>query len=194
MKKLTAIFLVSCFFFAHTSQAQFRLPGLSNADMRQALEKVISDYPVDFANLRGEVLNNNPQTVEYVSLLQFKSAEKNTITQYSGTEPVYSWEAQMFSTEEFTEVEKKYKSLYKDLKGITLTLNRDYAYRLEGDYDAPTESRKFASSVFRLVPAATNLPKVKVELSLQYELMEWKIFLSVYQKEREDNERGKVKE
>ncbi|HEV7332667.1 MAG TPA: hypothetical protein VGN63_16630 [Flavisolibacter sp.] len=194
MKKLTAMFLLSYLFFAFTSHAQLRIPGLSNSDIRQALEKVITDYPGDFATLKGEVLNNNPQTVEYASLLQFKSAEKNTITQYSGKEPIYSWQAQMFTTEDFAEVEKKYKALYKDLKAITLTLNRDYSYRLEGAYDAPTESRKFASSVFHLVPGATNLPKVKVELSLQYELMEWRIFLSVYQKEREDNERGKVKE
>ena len=194
MKQLTALFLFSLFFFAVNGHAQLRLPGLSNSDLRQALEKVIADYPGDFATLKGEVLHNNPQTVEYASLLQFKSAENNTITQYSGKEPVYSWQALMFTTEEFTEVEKKYKALYKDLKAVTLTLNRDYSYRLEGTYDAPTESRKFASSVFRLVPGATSLPKVKVELSLQYELMEWKIFLSVYQKEREDNERGKVKE
>ncbi|MBB1283359.1 hypothetical protein HRH25_03160 [Flavisolibacter sp. BT320] len=194
MKQLTAIVLITLLCISFTAQAQLRLPGLSNPDIRQALEKVISDYPVDFATLKGEVLNNNPQTVEYASLLQFKSAESNTITQYSGKEPVYSWQAQMFTTEEFEEVEKKYKALYKDLKAITLTLNRDYSYRLEGAYDTPSESRKFASSVFRLVPGATSLPKVKVELSLQYELMEWKIFLSVYQKEREDNERGKVKE
>lgn len=196
MKKLTALFLSGSLFFifAASAHAQLRLPGLSNSDVRQALEKVIADYPKDFATLKGEVLHNNPQTVEYASLLQFKSSEKNTIIQYSGKEPVYSWQAQMFTTEEFTEVEKKYKSLYKDLRAISLTLNRDYSYRLEGNYDAPSESRKFASSVFRLVPGATNLPKVKVELSLQYELMEWKIYLSVYQKEREDDERGKVKE
>ncbi|MDQ3279468.1 MAG: hypothetical protein M3Q06_14160 [Bacteroidota bacterium] len=196
MKKLTALLLLCgpIFFISTAVHAQLRLPGLSNSDMRQALEKVIADYPKEFATLKGEVLNNNPQTVEYASLLQFKSSEANTIIQYSGKEPVYSWQAQMFTTEEFTEVEKKYKALYKDLRAITLTLNRDYSYRLEGDYDTPSESRKFASSVFRLVPGATHLPKVKVELSLQYELMEWKIFLSVYKKEREDDERGKVKE
>jgi len=84
--------------------------------------------------------------------------------------------------------------LYKDLKNISLTVNRDYTYGLSGDYDAPSESRKFATSVFQLTPSASNLPKVKVELSMQYEFPEWKIFLTVYQKEREDNERGKVRE
>jgi hypothetical protein len=40
------------------------------------------------------------------------------------------------------------------------------------------------NSVFQLTPNASNLPKVKVELSLQYEMMEWKIYLTIYQKER----------
>jgi hypothetical protein len=100
----------------------------------------------------------------------------------------------MLSGEEFEVAEKKYKSLYKDLKGITLTLNRDYSYGLDGKYDVPSDGKKFATSVFRLTPAASYLPNVKVELSLQYELPEWKIYLTVYQKEREDNEQGKTRE
>jgi hypothetical protein len=196
MKKVTTPLLLGFLFLftSFPSAAQLRIPGTSNGDVRQALEKVITDYSKGFTTLRGEVLANNPQTVEYASLLQFKSAEKNTIMEYSGKEPVYSWQALMLSDEEFLVAEKKYKALYKDLKAITLTLNRDYSYGLEGTYDAPSESRKFASSVFRLMPNATNLPKVKVELSLQYELLEWKIYLTVFQKEREDEERGRTRE
>ena len=155
---------------------------------------MIADYPNGFATLKGEVLANNPQSVEYASLLAFRSAEKNSITEHSGKTPVYSWQALMLTNEEYSVAEKKYKALYKDLKNVTLTLNRDYSYGLDGKYDTPSDSKKFATSVFNLTPAATYLPKVKVELSLQYELPEWKIYLTVYQKEREDNERGKVRE
>ena len=196
MRKLTAFFLpyLLLFGFSGTSNAQFRLPGLSNPDVRQALEKVISDYPNGFSALKGEVLANNPQTVEYTSLLQFKSAEWNSITEHSGKTPVYSWQARMLSNEEFGVAEKKYKALFKELKNVSLTLNRDYSYGLDGTYEEPSESRKFATSVFHLTPNATYLPNVKVELSLQYELLEWKIYLTVYQKERNDEERGKTKE
>jgi hypothetical protein len=196
MKRPTATLLFSFLFilFSTQSTAQLRLPGLSNSDVKQALEKVLADFPKDFATLKGEVLNNNPQTVEYASQLQFRSAEKNTITEYSGKTPLYSWQALMLTDEEYAIAEKKYKSLFKDLKGISLTLNRDYSYGLEGSYDPPSDAKKFATSVFHLTPNASNLPKVKVELSLQYEMMEWKIYLTVYHKEREDNERGKVRE
>ena len=196
MKKSTAYVLpvFFCLLLSFAATAQFRLPGLSNGDVRQALEKVITDFPKNFSTLKGEVLNNDPQTVQYTSNLQIKTAESNTIIEYSGKPPVYSWQAQMLTTEEFTIAEKKYKSLYKDLKGMSLTLNRDYTYGLEGEYDAPEESRKFASTMLHLTPSASNLPKVKVELALQYEFPEWKIYLNVYQKEKEDNERGKLRE
>lgn len=193
--KLTHTLPVLVFLFVfHSVSAQLKLPGTANPDVRQALEKVIADYSKDFATLRGEVAATNPQTVEYESLLAFKSAERNSIIQYSGKPPVFSWQALMATTEEFEAAEKKYRTLYHQLKGMNLKLNRDYDYSLSGDYDKPDESKKFSSTVFRLLPAAAYLPRVKVELSLQYELMEWKIFLMVYEKEREDSERGKIDE
>ena len=186
------LFIASLMFTV--AEAQLKLPGTGNPDVRNALEKVISDFPKEFASLKGEVISTNPQTVEYESLLNFKTAEKNVVIRYSGSQPIYSWQALMSATEEFETAAKKYKTLYSQLKGMTLKLNRDYDYSLSGEYDKPDENKKFSSTVFQLLPNASYLPNVKVELSLQYELLEWKIYLVVYQKEREDNERGKVKE
>ena len=196
MKMTAKQLLLVCisFFLLKLSHAQFKLPGTGNADVRNALERVIADFPKEFSSLKGDVLNTNPQTVEYASLLNFKSAERNIITQHSGKQPIYSWQAQMLTSEEFEAAAKKYKALYGQLKSMTITLNRDYSYGLAGEYDMPVESKKFSSTVFTLQPNASNLPKVKVELSLQYEFPEWKIYLMVYQKEREDAEQGKVKE
>ena len=128
------------FFLPRLSQAQLKIPGLGNPDVRNALEQVIGDFPLHFSTLKGEIINTNPQTVEYESLLTFKSAEKNIIVQHSGTQPVFSWQAVMFTAEEFADAEKKYKTLFNQLKGMNLKLNRDYDYSLAGDYDKPDES------------------------------------------------------
>jgi hypothetical protein len=194
LKTKQVLLLIGVCLSSSYSNAQLKIPGTGNPDVRQALEKVITDFPKEFANLKGEIIANNPQTVEYESLLNFKSAEKNIIIQHSGSQPVYSWQALMVTVEDFEAAEKKYKTLYSQLKNINIRLNRDYDYSLSGEYDKPDESKKFSSTIFSLLPNASNLPKVKVELSLQYELLEWKIYLIVYQKEREDNERGKIKE
>src|ERR687897_2396589 len=145
--KTNKVLLVFAAFFSFAiAEAQLKIPGMGNPDVRNALEKVITDFPKEFSSLKGEVIANNPQTVEYESLLTFKTAEKNTIIQYSGTQPVYSWQALMFTLEDFATAEKKYKTLYSELKNINIKLNRDYDYSLTGDYDKPDETKKFSST------------------------------------------------
>ena len=38
------------------------------------------------------------------------------------------------------------------------------------------------------------MPRLKIEVSMQFEFPEWKVVLSVYEKEREDHERGEIEE
>ena len=77
---------------------------------------------------------------------------------------------------------------------MTIKMGDGDSFSLSGAYDEPDESKKFSTSTYRLMPAATNLPKLKVEATLQFEFPEWKVNLLVYQREREDNERGQIEE
>ena len=175
------------------TQAQFRIP-VTNNELRNNLEKVILGFADQLNTVKGDTLARNPQTVEYATLLKFDGAEQNTITQYISTKPVYSWQAVMLTTEDFEEATKKYKWLCNQLKVMTINLGDGYTFSLNGRYEAPAESRKFSSSTFQLTPAATNLPKLKIEVGMQFYFPEWKVNLTVYQKEREDNERGDINE
>ena len=59
----------------------------------------------------------------------------------------------------------------------------------------PQEEMKFTAVLFSLDPADEAAKKLKVELSLQYQApMEWRIKILVYDREREDDERGKTVE
>jgi hypothetical protein len=136
---------------------------------------------------------DNPQTVEYASTLDFKEAQDNSITQYKSTRPICSWQATLLTTEDYETAVKKYKWLYGQLKVMTINLDGGYSFSLSGPYDEPSESRKFSSSVLKMVPSAINMPKLKVEASLQFEFPEWKVSLLVYEKEREDKDRGDIK-
>lgn len=175
-----------------SSQAQLKFP-VTNNDLRTNLSKIISDYPNQFAALKGDTLSSNPQTIEFTSRLEFKGAEQNTIVEYRSSKPVYSWQAVMLNTEEFEEAAKKYKWLCNQLKVMTVKLEGGYDFTLSGNYEAPEESRKFMSSIFKLTPNASNMPKLKIEATMQFEFPEWKVSLLVYEKEREDNERGDVR-
>lgn len=182
--KLLAIALI---FTGLQSKAQFRIP-VTNNDLRSNLSSVITDYPRGFSTLRGDTLSIDAQTVVYNSTLDFKGAEHSTIVEYRALQPVYSWQGLLLSTDDFEEAAKKYKWLINQLKVMTVKVE-DYSFTLSGDFNEPDESKQFCSSIFKLTPNASNMPKLKVEASLEFVFpAEWHVRLLVYEREREDTD------
>ena len=172
--------------------AQVRVPVTDN-DLRNNLQKVVADFPTHFSSLKGDTIEINAQTIEFASLLDFKMASRNWFVQYKSKNPIYSWEAVLLTTEEFDEAVKKYKWLYNQLKVMTIKIGDGYDFTLDGEYDEPSEEREFSSSVFKLTPNASHMPKLKIEASLRFEFPgDWHVSLLVYEKEREDHERGDI--
>jgi hypothetical protein len=179
--------------YVSPARAQFRIP-VTNNDLRHNLEKVIADFPQELSSIKGNMIERNPQTVEYATVLKFEGAEENTVTQYISSKPVYSWQATVLTSEDFEAASKKYKWLCNQLKVMTINMGNGYTFSLNGDYEAPDDSKKFTISTYHLTPAATYMPKLKVEVGMQFYFPEWKVVLRVYQKEREDSERGDINE
>ncbi len=193
--KILKTSLIACIvqFVAAQTHAQLRFP-VTNNELRNNLEKIIKDFSNQLNSIKGDTLARNPQTIEYTTVLKFDGAEQNTITQYISTKPIYSWEALMLTTEDFAAAEKKYKWLCNQLKVMTINMGNGYTFSLSGRYEAPVESKGFSTSTFQLTPAATYLPRLKIEVSMQFYFPEWKVNLTVYQREREDHERGDINE
>ena len=174
------------------ASAQLKLP-VNNA-LRSDFQKIISAYPQHFDGVRGEIINQNPQSVEYVSNIKVGNAEECTVIKYSsGLKPVYSWQGMMFRSEDFEEASKKYKAVFIQLKGLNVFYVKDQ-YTLRGEFEEADESRKFTTSLLAPVNPPEPLKKLKIEVSLNFEFPEWKVNLLVYEKEREDDERGEIAE
>ena len=187
--KLTALFLFAHLFYA---SAQLKLPV--NSSLRSDFQKIMAEYPEHFEGIRGDVINQNPQTIEYASQLKLADAEECIITKYSsGAKPVYSWQALILTSENFEAAYKKYKWVFNQLKGMNIYYVRDQ-YTLRGNFEEADESRKFTNSVLAPVSPPEPLKKLKIDVALEFEFPEWKVKLLVYEKEREDNERGEVEE
>ena len=188
--KLTVL---ACLLAGLSAHSQLK-PPFTNNDLRQNLQKVVADFPNHLASVRGDTLNVNPQTIDFASTLDFKQAQENTITQYISSKSIYSWQASLLTTEDFQEAAKKYKWLCNQLKVMSINVGQGNAFSLRGDIAHPDESKNFFSSIFDLLPHAINMPKLKIEAAMRYDFPEWKVSLLVYEKEREDNERGEIKE
>lgn len=161
---------------------------------KAGIAAVISDYPNQFRNLIGELLAENPQSADYRSRLDIKDAEECTVTRYSATgKEIYSWQALMLHTESFPEAAGKFKTYYQAINNLSMNINGTKIVFKE-NYIKPAEENKFTSIVFKPLPKENQSRKLRIELLLQLEMLEWTIRVLVYDKEREDDESGPVKE
>ena len=189
MKPLTATVLFIFFIFSLSAQV---IP-VKNA-LQTDIAKVVGDYPNGFKNISGEQTMDNPQTIEFESKVSVKEAIKCRVIKYSSnTKDIYSWEAEMIRTDDFEEASKKFKSIYNSLHLLSVNIDGTNAV-FKGDYVKPTESIKFTVVVFDAGDKTPELKKLKISLSIESEMLDWVIKIKVYEKEREDKDRGPQKD
>lgn len=172
------------------SQIRIAAPSPLTGD----LKKIIADYPAHFASVIGEPVEQNTQSIQYACRITVHGSEESSITRYSSTSnPVYSWEAVMLTTEDFEKARQKFRALFNQLNNMQVKIGLE-TYSLRGTYEGPREEMKFASVIFSLSPNQESVNKLKVEVAMHYELTEWKVRLFIYDREREDDERGSREE
>jgi len=191
--KATVLFAI-CILFSIFSQSQPSLKLPTTSPLPGDIKKLVADYPDRFSNVLGEEIAKNPQSTDYNCSVKVFGAENSVITLYSSASGnKCSWAGEMLVTENFNEAKKKYKTLYAQLNNI-LVADAAGSFHFKGKYDEPTEAKKFAGSVLAPDKTVPGFTALRMEISLQYELLEWKVRILLYDKEREDNERGKTVE
>ena len=189
MKPLTATFLAILSVFSLSAQV---IP-IKNA-LQTDIAKVISDYPNGFKNISGEQIIDNPQSVEFECRSSVKDAVGCRVKKYSSNiKEIYSWEAEMLKTDDFEIVSKKFRSLYNSLQHLPVNINGINAV-FSADFVKPTAAIKFISIVFDAGNKTPELKKLKMVLLLENDILDWVIKIQVYEKEREDKERGPEKD
>jgi hypothetical protein len=181
MKGLTLILLLSVPFFAHAQ-------GVFTNQTHQTLQKVINDYPNQFRNIKGRLIEQNPQTTDFASKVQIPGSVNTVITKYSSSEDkeIYSWKCIMLESDDFEEVSTKYKALYNEIKNSIIKIDGNKPFILNGTYEDPTQEKRYIATAFTLVPASGELKKLKIDLTLEYLVTEWKVSIVVYDKPEED--------
>ena len=136
------------------------------------LRKVIEDYPNRFANLVGDLVVENHQSVQYKCNFPVTGALEASVTKYSSTvRNISSWEALMLSTESFEEAKKRFRSLFAQLNGLKVSID-GVSFTLKGEYESPREEIKFTTTTFILSPEGEAVKKFRAEMLMEYELTE----------------------
>src|SRR5690349_14876900 len=180
---MTKHVLSSLLLFSVSANAQLHVSFKISNEISPVLSKVIHDYPNYFNNIKGDILENDPQITNYTCLLNIKDMEPGIITQYGrDAEHQYSWSNVLLQTEDYNEAKRKFRLFYADIKK-TSALIRNTLVKLNADYIEPDESKSFCNILFKVEPGVDDINNLIVDLNMQYEMSEWKITVSLYNKE-----------
>jgi 16S rRNA C967 or C1407 C5-methylase (RsmB/RsmF family) len=185
-KKTISLLLTVLSFFIYEANAQLFFKP--NASVQDAIKQVIADFPNRLQNITGSLVQENVESSDYTSKVNFTGTESCTITQYkSAKDKSRSWQAVFPETESFAEAKKQYHNLYLQVKNLNIPVPGNAAsLKATGVYDAPEEQKKFAGTIFRFREEEGIYKNVKIEVSLHYIITGWQVSIYVYDKKEDD--------
>ena len=155
--------------------------GVFSNETTIALQKVIQDYPNRFENIRGAVITSYPEATDYQSTVEIPGAVNAVISHYrSSNKELFSWKSTVFASDDFEDANRQYKELFNQIRNTIIKVEGEKPFILIGTLEKPLESRRSTSTQFQLYSAATVMQQLKVILTLEHTVTEWKIQLSVF--------------
>lgn len=166
-------------------------PFNNSPEFKQALDKIMADYCNQFNNLKGESVIDNPESSEFESTIKLPGSEECTVVQMRNTrQETAAWQALMLKTDDYEAASKKYKQLYSQIHNTSVRLdNGGIQYTVKGELDSPSDERKIISTIFNFAPETVHNHNLHIELSMAYELLEWKVRITIYDKEDDEKVR-----
>ncbi len=172
-------------FCAITLQA--RSQGVFSNETNAALQKVISDYPNRFSNIRGEKLSSGTAQAEYASKVVIPGSTARLIsTASTRSGEALGWKAQLFRSPDFAQSRQHYKELFDRIKNTIVRIDGQAPAIISGNYEEPASDRNQSAVSFQLLPGTGVFRQLRVELQLQKEGADWVIRLWVLEKDAEN--------
>ena len=150
-----------------------------------ALEKVIRDYPNRFHNIKGDMISQHAQVVEYKSTISVPGASSCSIWKYTvANNEVYNWNCTTFNSPNFMQARAKFKEIYDQIENTIIKVDGQKPFIINAQYRTPTELHNMNSISFELLPSVNEMKNLKIDLTLEKDSNIWKVKLSVYEGER----------
>lgn len=187
MRRRLPCYLLTALLCPHPGHAQTGTNGPLSLPLTDAVERVISEEPTRLVRLRGDLLANNPEAVDYASMLLLKGAENCTISVFNTPgDTTACWKAELPVLDDFDQAKKAYRSLYESLHSARITrLHPGTVYRLQAPFQEASETKQTNTIEFVVDPAGDEFRKVRVQIMLSYVMPEWHLAVQVYEKDGE---------
>jgi len=162
-------------------------PPTRVADFPTVIDAVLQDFPNNLRHISGELVMAQGEFENYASVLTPPDAQECIVTRWhSRRDTTASWQARMFTSDDYGAAERRYHRLYQQLKTCHMTLGDSSLILLEGDWEPAKEGVSFTTSTLRLKTDDWRYREVKIDLELVYQLTNWAVQVNIVSKRPDD--------
>jgi hypothetical protein len=155
------------------------------------IEAVLHDFPYNLRNITGELVLAQGEFENYASTVALAGAGSCIVTRYhSVDDTTASWQAKMYTGDDFKKAAQEYHELYKKLQRCYVRLVDGSLVYVSGVWEPAKEEAAFTTSTLRLTTGDWRYKDVKIELEIVYLLTEWTININIITKKRDDEVGG----
>lgn len=162
-------------------------PPTRVVDIPTAIDAVLRDFPNNLRHISGEPGLAEGEFENYASVLTLPDAQECIVTRWhSKKDSTASWQARMFTSDDYSTAERHYHRLYQQLKACQMTLADSSVVPLEGDWEPAKEGAAFTTSTLRLKTNDWRYRDVRIDLELVYQLAAWAVQINIVSKKPDD--------
>ena len=171
---------ILCFLMLCFSTGSSLGQGVFSNQTNAALQRVISDYPNQFQNIKGEKIGSRADATEFRSTVDIAGTAGAVITAFrSGDSQQMSWQAVLFQSNSFAEAKQRFQEYFQSIRNSIIRVDGLPPVILNGSFDTPREDQSQNIIPFQLLPANAKLRGLQIELTLTQANSIWEIVLAV---------------
>lgn len=183
MRKLLTLTIAMLLIQASSkSQIKINPPNQFSA----TVARVVENYQTNYGNIQGAALPSDDGRDVFQSTISLPGATQCVIYRFHSVEDTTaSWQAILYSGEDFKEASRVYKNSFRQLKQAKfkegLTQNS-----LQGEMVAPTESLRFTTSILRPTVESPIYKNFIAEVEMINTLDGWTVQLNLHSRKDDD--------
>ncbi len=189
MKKTTLC--ISILLLNLLCHAQIILQNGQHKQFADSLNKIVLDFKNNFSTIKGKQLNTEPEAIVFVSKICLPAAKNCTVKKYTSTEDkTASWQALLYSSDNFDETIKMYKKFFAQIKAVNINGVDKIGTSFFGKLEKMDENVRFFTSTLRLKTDNVYFKNLAVAIELTNNYAGWDIYVNIYSKKIDVDDDG----
>lgn len=160
-----------------------------SANFNDSLNRIVTAYLTNYRHIQGKIVQEQSDVDIYYSTQSIPGASQAFIYRFHSEEDsTASWQAVMYSGEDYKDAAKAYKNTFRQVNKSRLNFGNGQSGRFEGTYTEPTEDLRFTSSILYSLQESGPYKNFIANIDMVNNFGTWEIRLSLNRK-RDDREK-----